>query len=213
MAEDATARESRPRPVVIALGGTALLLVGLAIVSPLAYRTASLRRRIERNRRIVELTAERLGLEPALLAAVAWAESGFDDRAVSEKGAVGLLQVMPETGREVAERLGLEGFDLADPVDNALVGGTYLKEQLGRYGGDEHLALAAYHAGPGNADAWKAKEKGLRGSELVKRYGFESTRKYVERVLRKREESRARGRTESDDGGGEADVPVPGRGF
>jgi soluble lytic murein transglycosylase len=119
---------------------------------------------------------------------VAEVESGFDDRAVSGKGAVGLMQVLPATAEEVAGRLGLELWDLASPSDNALIGAAYLKELRKRYGEDLHLALAAYNAGPERVKAWrKSAGAGLSGREVVERRAFRTTRRYVRRVLAARD--------------------------
>ena len=144
----------------------------LCVLAPLAWEQWH-------NRRIVREVAAELGLPPGLLLAVAQVESHFRSSARSPKGATGILQVMPETGREVAGRLRLASFDLADPVDSARIGGAYLKEMLARYRGDERLALAAYHAGPSRADAWR--EQG--GLERA----FPETRRYVERVMQEKE--------------------------
>ncbi len=141
------------------------------------------RRRAE-NRRVVRAAARRLGLEPELLLAVAEVESGFDDGARSPKGALGLLQVMPRTGQEVAGQLRLRTFDLLDRRDNALIGGTYLKMLIARYRRDLHLVLAAYHAGPNRVDAWVRQGQGLPGPEVVEMFGLKETRKYVVEVLR-----------------------------
>ena len=104
-------------------------------------------------------------LDPDLLLAVAETESGLRPDAVSPRGARGLMQLMPGT----AGRLGL-----TDPFDleaNADAGARYLKEQLGRFGGNVALALAAYNAGPG----------------AVLRYRgippYQETRAFVSRVL------------------------------
>jgi soluble lytic murein transglycosylase len=155
-----------------------------AALAGLALWGRGWRRRAE-NRRIVASAAGRLELAPELLLAVAEVESGFDDRARSEKGALGLLQVMPGTGRELAARLGLEG-DLLDRRENALLGGAYLKLLLERYRRDLHLALAAYHAGPGRVDEWVQRGRGLPGPEVVETFGFQETRKYVDEVLRRK---------------------------
>ncbi|WP_334190816.1 lytic transglycosylase domain-containing protein [Noviherbaspirillum sp.] len=81
------------------------------------------------------------GLQPALLKAIIEVESGFNARALSPKGAVGLMQVMPAT----AARYG--HFDLYSPEQNVDVGARYLRDLLGMFGGDVRLAVAAYNAG------------------------------------------------------------------
>lgn len=110
--------------------------------------------------------AERHGLDSLLVAAVVQTESNFRSGIHSPVGAVGLMQVMPETGA-------LYGVaDLTDPDSNLDAGTRYLRELLDLYSGDLELALAAYNAGPGN----------------VKRFGgvppFPETRRYVDRVLK-----------------------------
>jgi soluble lytic murein transglycosylase-like protein len=85
--------------------------------------------------------AERHGLDPRLLAALVWAESGFDPGVESHAGALGLAQLMPGTAAGL-------GVDPHDPVQNLEGGARYLRAQLDRFGSVD-LALAAYNAGPG----------------------------------------------------------------
>lgn len=90
--------------------------------------------------------AQREGLEPKLLTAVIQQESAFRPCAISQKGAQGLMQLMPET----AEKFGVQ--DPFDAKQNVDAGAKYLKELLTRYGGNLALALGAYNAGPGRVD-------------------------------------------------------------
>lgn len=108
----------------------------------------------------------RWGVDPLLLAAVVQAESGFDPDAVSVQGALGLMQVMPDTAA-----LYRPSADLLDPRDNLEIGARYLATQLQQFDGDVPLALAAYNAGPGNV---------LRFAGIPP---FAETRAYVRRVL------------------------------
>jgi|GEM_PF-676860 len=89
--------------------------------------------------------ARRQNLDAALITAVARTESGLDNRAVSAKGAVGVMQLMPETARSL-------GVDPADPEANVRGGAAYLRQLLRRYDGDIVKTLAAYNAGPGAVD-------------------------------------------------------------
>jgi len=91
--------------------------------------------------KIHELAA-RFDLSPALLEAVVWQESRWQENALSPKGARGLAQLMPGTARYL-------GVDPRDPFQNLEGGARYLREQLDRFGGDLEKALAAYNAGPG----------------------------------------------------------------
>ncbi|MHC4915255.1 MAG: lytic transglycosylase domain-containing protein [Planctomycetota bacterium] len=170
----------RRRTYAAALAVSAMVLLLVAVV----YRAEDDSRRRATNRALVSRAARRLGMPQALALAVAEAESAFNHRAVSPKGAVGLMQVMPDTARGVARRLGLRSYDLYDPEDNVLLGITYLREMLNRYGGDLHLALAAYNAGPKRVDAWRKRaSRGASGSAVVSRHGYRETRRYVKRVL------------------------------
>ena len=121
---------------------------------------------------LIRAAAAREGLDPALVKAVATAESGMNASAVSSAGAKGLMQLMDGTARELGVR------DSFDPAQNVAGGAKYLKKMLDRYDGDVKRALAAYNAGPGNVDAYGGVPP------------FTETRAYVERVLNIREASR-----------------------
>lgn len=126
---------------------------------------------------IVTAHADNYSLDPALLAAVIYTESRFDADARSSAGAVGLMQLLPDTAEGIALRTGGEGFvvaDLLDPEINVRYGSWYLRSLLGRYG-DLRTALAAYHAGQGNVDRWRDQGGGI---------GFPETRAYVDKVVR-----------------------------
>lgn len=75
-------------------------------------------------------------------------ESSRNPNAVSNKGAIGLMQIMPATAKDIAKKLGVESYDLKDPETNKRFGTYYIKELLGRFDGDMGLALTAYHSGP-----------------------------------------------------------------
>jgi len=126
---------------------------------------------------IVRARAHAEGLDPALLAAVIYQESKFRRTATSASGAIGLMQITPETARGIAAQTGSVGFrvsDLTDPATNIRFGAWYLHELLRKYG-DLDLALAAYNAGEGNVDRWRKEGKEIQ---------FAETRAYVVRVER-----------------------------
>ncbi len=116
--------------------------------------------------RAIRTAAERHGVCPDLLRAVVRAESNFDPRAVSAKGAMGLMQLMPETARELGVS---RPFDIQQNLDG---GARYLRQMLERFGGDLRLALAAYNAGPAAIERHEGEVP------------FAETREYVRRVLR-----------------------------
>ena len=133
-----------------------------------------------RYEQIVTGHAENYHLDPQLVAAVIYQESKFDADAVSSSGAVGLMQLLPETAQGIADRTGGQGWhesDLVDPELNIRYGSWYLRHLLDKYGNEE-LALAAYNAGQTNVDRWRDEGKGIQFSE---------TRRYVERVQRLKE--------------------------
>lgn len=110
-------------------------------------------------------TAGRYDLDPALVMAVIEVESGRDPTATSEKGAIGLMQVMPET----AAMLGLP--EAADPGTNLEAGCRYLASLLDSFGGDVELALAGYNAGPGAVRRWGTVPPYRETRNFVRRVG------------------------------------------
>jgi soluble lytic murein transglycosylase-like protein len=114
---------------------------------------------------LIDSYAGRYGLDPALLQAVIKVESNFNPMAVSPKGALGLMQLMPMTAGS------LRVVDPFDPDENIRAGASLLRRLLDRFNGDVRLALASYHAGEN------------RIKESVETALLPSTRLYVDRVL------------------------------
>jgi len=115
--------------------------------------------------RLIDEAAAAHGVEFALVKAIIKAESGFNPRAVSHAGAMGLMQIMPAN---------LTSFNLSDPFDpgqNIHAGTRYIKLLLDRYSEDLNMALAAYNAGPGVVDQYRGIPP------------YQETQKYIERVL------------------------------
>ena len=125
-------------------------------------------------------------VDPFLVTAVIRVESRFRPEAVSPKGARGLMQVMPDTGKWIAAELRMREYDLemlSDPSTNLKLGTWYLAFLRQEYGGDLVLTLAAYNAGRGNVSKW-VKEDGWAGGEDIDSIPFPETREYVKKVLR-----------------------------
>ena len=123
-------------------------------------------------------------LDPALVAAVIYAETKFDPR-TSSAGALGLMQVEPATARNLARISGGTTFkiaDLAHPATNIAYGSYYLRYLLNLYHGDRTLALAAYNAGPTNVDNWVAQARAAGRSLSIATIPFTQTRDYVSKV-------------------------------
>ncbi|NLJ80090.1 MAG: lytic transglycosylase domain-containing protein [Firmicutes bacterium] len=132
---------------------------------------------------LIKAQSEESGLDPLLLAAVIKVESGFQPQAVSSKGAVGLMQIMPETAFWLGEQQGLvlSKKDLFQPERNLGLGSFYLKSLLREFPSEE-AALAAYNAGPNNVRRWI--NEGLWDGSLKNIDGvpFAETRAYVRKV-------------------------------
>jgi soluble lytic murein transglycosylase len=130
--------------------------------------------------------AERRKLDPAWVMALVRAESAFMEDARSPAGALGLMQVMPATGRETARAIGLKNFapdQLLRAETNIPIGTAYLRHMLDRFEGNMILATAAYNAGPGNISKWIPPAGCVEPDIWIERIPFAETRKYVQRIL------------------------------
>jgi soluble lytic murein transglycosylase len=163
---------------VVAAGIVAGVLLGVVGTVDWAIQELTLPLRHED---VIRQQAREKGVDAALIAAVIYSESKFSDRE-SSAGARGLMQITPETAKDVERHSGGTTFklgDLSDPEINIRYGTYRLRELLDRYDGDVVAALAAYNAGPTNVDNWG-------GSTLtVEGIRFPETRAYVEEVLDK----------------------------
>jgi soluble lytic murein transglycosylase len=157
--------------LLVALVGCAAALYVIVVEPPWFERI----RYPLRYSEYVRVHAHENGIDPALLAAVIYQESKFDAGAESKSGAIGLMQLTPATAHGIAIRTGGSRFqttDLLDPEINIRYGSWYLANLFRKYG-DERLVLAAYNAGQGNVDRWRAEGKSI---------AFAETRAYVDRV-------------------------------
>jgi soluble lytic murein transglycosylase len=133
----------------------------------------------------VNEAAQAEGVSPLLLLALVRQESWFDAGAVSIAGALGLTQVIPGTGENIATDLGLTDFretDLLEPQTSLRFGAHYLASQLDGFGGNESAALSAYNGGPGNAARW-TEVAGNDRDLFLETIDFDETRLYVRVVL------------------------------
>jgi soluble lytic murein transglycosylase len=176
--------------------GARKLIGSIALVALLALGTAGLVSRLQHaspgtglplsDAAVIREQAAEKHLDPALIAAVIYAETKFEPRA-SAAGALGLMQIEPETAHFIAHLSGGVRFtteDLATPKINLAYGSWYLRYLLDHYEGDELLAVAAYNAGLANVDGWVARVSGEGRKLTVADIPFPETRAYVQRVMR-----------------------------
>jgi peptidoglycan lytic transglycosylase len=133
-----------------------------------------------------EQCAGAANISPTWAYGVARSESLFMRDVRSSAGAVGLMQLMPDTGRQVASEINLpyNGIDtLTDPEANIRLGTAYLGQMAERYGGNRVLATAAYNAGPQRVDAWLPASGSVDARIWIENIPFNETRRYVRRVL------------------------------
>lgn len=172
--------------IVLSMVATCLILTSVTVFWILP-RMMRARFQLKYTDLIQKYSAE-YDLEPAFVAGVIYTESKYRPDAVSRAGARGLMQIMPQTGEEIAEALG-EPFsvdNLFDPETSVRYGCFYLREQLDRFGQNKAAALAAYNAGPNKAAQWLS-EYGLDSRGRIAYIPYEETRNYVNRVLQAQE--------------------------
>ena len=146
-----------------------------------------------RHEDIIRQQAREKNLDPALIAAVCYQESKFQDR-TSRAGARGVMQLLPSTADYIARKSGgtqFEHGDLADPQINIAYGSWYLRYLLDHYDGNERLAVAAYNAGEANVDRWVAKAGGPDHFRTDDDIPFPETRGYVSNVEEKQGQYRS----------------------
>jgi soluble lytic murein transglycosylase len=173
-----------------ALAMTALL--GVLIASEVNHAVSKLGLPLT-NADVIRDQAAEKHLDPALVAAVIYAETKFDPRP-SSAGAEGLMQILPDTAYFIAHLSGGTRFtasDLATPSINVAYGSYYLRYLLDHYDGQEMLAVAAYNGGLANVDQWVAQARAKGRRLTVAAIPFPETRAYVERVLNAQRDYRA----------------------
>lgn len=125
--------------------------------------------------------ADEYGIDRALMLSVINVESGFDPKAVSAKGAVGLMQILPSTGRFIADRKGIEDYDLFDVGTNLDFGGYYLQYLSERFSGLRETA-AAYNAGEGTVRKWLKNAEYSADGVTLDKIPYRETETYVKKI-------------------------------
>ena len=162
-----------------------IVVLGVVLLMPLLQKTVNEFGLPLTNADVIRQQAAEKHLDPALIAAVIYAETKFDPRS-SAVGALGLMQIMPGTAAYLAHRSGATTFttaDLATPQVNIAYGSYYLRYLLDEYHGNVTDALAAYNGGESNVDRWIAAARAQGHALTVDEIPFPETRAYVARVL------------------------------
>jgi soluble lytic murein transglycosylase len=160
-------------PQALAAGGETIPDEILKIVFPLDYWP------------LIRKYAALHDLDPYLVAALVAQESTFDPNAKSAAGAIGLMQIVPSTGRRYARVLGMREFttkQLTVPETSIRIGTAILGDLMQRFGG-EHIALCGYNAGDTRAALWSSKRPGMPRDEFVDDIPFPETQNYLRRIL------------------------------
>jgi soluble lytic murein transglycosylase len=187
-----TATRHRPSKAIawrrrlgLVAGLVLVVLCVLSLAKPADHAVQEIRLPL-RHEDIIRQQAKDKHVDAALIAGVIYTESRFRDQ-TSHAGAKGLMQLMPATADYIAQKSGGTAFrreDLATPQINIAYGTWYLRYLLDKYNGNTILTLAAYNAGEGKVDEWRAVAS-ARGEKfrVASHIPFKETRDYVHRVL------------------------------
>lgn len=136
---------------------------------------------------IVKKYSKLYGVDENIVYSIMREESRYQKDVVSPAKAIGLMQLIPATGRTTAKELGIKNYSkakLTDPETNIRLGSYYFKKVLDEFGGNVFFALGGYNAGPHRIYEWQKRFPGLNMDEFVEEIPFRETRNYVRRVLR-----------------------------
>ena len=150
-------------------------MFGLKLIYPLKYKE------------YVEKYSEEYNLDKMLVYAIIKAESNFEPNITSHSGAIGLMQIMENTAKETAEKIGFhysKKEELYQPETNIMLGTKYFAELLKIYENNINLSLAAYNAGIGNVDKWIQNDIISADGEDIENIPFKETNNYVRKILR-----------------------------
>jgi soluble lytic murein transglycosylase len=175
-------RAVRRRRTVLMLAVAAVCAIGVVLAMPLFRKAVTEFTLPLSYSDVIRQQAADKRLDPALIAGVIYAETKFDPR-TSDAGAVGLMQILPQTAEFLAHRSGATNFhtsDLSTPAVNIAYGSYYLRYLLNEYDNNKVEALAAYNGGEANVSRWVAQHN---HKLTVGEIPFAETRAYVTRVL------------------------------
>ena len=179
-------RRQRRRTFLTILASALTVLIALGAWALFGRDRADLSRYPMTYAPEIRAAAAEFSLDPAYVASVVLAESSFDAEAVSSVGAIGLMQIMPDTGEWIAGKLEDEPFDvqrLYQPEVNLRYGCWYLRFLLDRYDGDMSTASTAYHQGQGRVDQWLEDPEYSEDGRTLTAISSAVTDTYVNRIM------------------------------
>ena len=179
-------RRQRRRTFLTILASALIVLIALGAWALFGRDRADLSRYPMTYAPEIRAAAAEFSLDPAYVASVVLAESSFDAEAVSSVGAIGLMQIMPDTGEWIAGKLEDEPFDvqrLYQPEVNLRYGCWYLRFLLDRYDGDMYTASTAYHQGQGRVDQWLEDPQYSEDGRTLTAISSAVTDTYVNRIM------------------------------
>ena len=168
-----------------------LALVLILFVAAILFGTKFYQKAIEQRQyplnyvEIIFQYAEEYELDPYIICGVIHTESKFDAKAVSSVGARGLMQVMPDTGAWIAQKMGIKDFEeeqLFDPDMNIRMGCWYLNYLFSLFPNKPDVVFAAYNTGPGRISGWLKQKEYNDGEGNLINIPYNATRKYIEKV-------------------------------
>lgn len=131
----------------------------------------------------IDVACESFSVDRAVVFAVINVESGFRKNAKSNKGAQGLMQILPSTAKELSKKCGIQDFDLFDEKDNITLGTFYLSTLIKRFD-DLTTALCAYNAGPSKVETWLKNKEYSSDGKTIKKIPFPETEKYIKKIYK-----------------------------
>jgi len=135
---------------------------------------------------IIDREAKKFDINPLVITSIMETESIFNPAAYSLAGAIGLMQIMPQTGKAIAKALGIKNYNLYLPSDNIKFGTYYLSQLLKRFKYQLPFSAASYNGGPHNMKRWlqKNKNKKLELDEMINEIAFKESRNYAKKIIR-----------------------------
>lgn len=131
----------------------------------------------------IKKASQLTGIDQPLIKAIILVESHYKKDAISKKGAVGLMQILPSTALFLSEKLGLENFNLLSPYDNIFLGAEYVKYLLKKFQ-NLKTALAAYNAGEGHVAVWLCNKNYSPDGITLDVIPYPETRAFTDKILR-----------------------------